>query len=158
MDTSDEAGIVIECGTEDCEDEVEPGIDYVDEADEEDNHEEEKENKLGGKTTNMKTEGKTSNEKNTNRKRPTSAQLVEKAIGKSMDQVARAQEQSDERFLALEEKRLKFDERVFELENKRWKEDKDREEQRRREEREFQLQVFQHLADCVLFVTVIIFV
>lgn len=79
--------------TEDCEDEVEPGIDYVDEAAEEDNHEEEKENKLGGKTTNMKTEGKTSNEKkNTNRKRPTSAQLVEKAIGKSMDQVARAQE------------------------------------------------------------------
>ena len=155
LDTSDEARIVIECGTEDCEDEVEPGIDYVDEADEEDNHEE---NKLEGKTTNMKTEKKTSNEKkNTNRKRPTSAQLVEKAIGKSMDQVARAQEQSDEHFLALEEKRLKFDERVFELENKRWKEDKDREEQRCREEREFQLQVYQHLADCVLFVTVLIF-
>ena len=86
------------------------------------------------------------------RKRVTSAQLVERAIGKSMLQMTKIQEESDERFIGVEEKRLKFDERVFEVENEkcreererqeqRHKEDQQREEQRRREEREFQLKV-----------------
>ena len=86
------------------------------------------------------------------RKRLTSAQLVERAIGKSMLQMAKIQEESDERFIGVEEKRLKFDERVFEVENEkcreerdrqeqRHKEDQQREEQRRRDEREFQLKI-----------------
>ena len=49
---------------------------------------------------------------------------------------------TDVRFLELEENRLKLEERQLELEDRRLKEEQEREAQRRREEREFQQNLF----------------
>ena len=80
-------------------------------------------------------------QKGKKRKRPCRRELIEKTIEGVMTKAAKAQEESDIRFLEIEEKRLKFDELMMEMENKRWKEEREREERQRREEREFQLKV-----------------
>ena len=66
-----------------------------------------------------------------------------------MKKATKTQEESDMKLLAVEEKRLKFDELVLEMENKRWKEDREREERQCREEREFQLKVKFNVFMCV---------
>ena len=76
------------------------------------------------------------------KKRPTKEDKFEKAINSVVEKVVKYNKESDERFIELEEKRMKMDERMMELEDRRWKEEQEREAQRRREEREFQLRLF----------------
>ena len=83
------------------------------------------------------------------RKRPSKKAVVEKTIEHVMKKATKTQEESDMKLLAVEEKRLKFDELVLEMENKRWKEDREREERQCREEREFQLKVKFNVFMCV---------
>ena len=49
---------------------------------------------------------------------------------------------SDERFIELEEKRMKLDEMMLKMEQDRMRENEAREERRRKEDREFQLRLF----------------
>ena len=65
----------------------------------------------------------------------------EKAIS-VFERVLSHSKDTDVRFLELEEKRLKLEERQLELEDRRLKEEQEREAQRRREEREFQQNLF----------------
>lgn len=50
--------------------------------------------------------------------------------------------QNDDRYIEMEEKRMKLDERLMEMDEQHRKESSERELQQRREEREFQLKVF----------------
>ena len=79
------------------------------------------------------------------RKRPCKRELIERTIQGLMKKAAKAQEESDLRFLELEERKLMFDEKILEMENKRWKDDKDREQQQHRKEREVQLKVMRYI-------------
>ena len=65
----------------------------------------------------------------------------EKALGTIVDKMMQSQKESDEMFMSLEEKRMRFDERLMEMEDRRLREDKEREERLRREERDFQLRM-----------------
>ena len=63
-------------------------------------------------------------------------------MGTLVSGITKALSSSDERFLQLEEKRIKLDEMMLEMEEDRRKESDEREERRRRDEREFQLKLF----------------
>ena len=78
------------------------------------------------------------------RKRPSRRDIIEQAMEGVIKKAAKEHEKSDLRYLEMEEKRLEFDKLMLEMENQRWKEERDREEQRHREEREFQLKVCWH--------------
>ena len=67
---------------------------------------------------------------------------IEKAMGTLVSGITKALSGSDERFLQLEEKRIKLDEMMLKMEEDRRKESDEREERRRRDEREFQLKLF----------------
>lgn len=75
------------------------------------------------------------------RTRLTRTEAMEKSMHKTVTKLAKLQEESDLRYLEVEEKRLKFEERIFE---KRQKENREREIQQKREEREFQFKVQLH--------------
>ena len=63
-------------------------------------------------------------------------------MGTLVSGITKALSSSDERFLQLEEKRIKLDEMMLKMEEDRRKESDEREERRRRDEREFQLKLF----------------
>ena len=67
---------------------------------------------------------------------------IEKAMGTLVSGITNALSGSDERFLQLEEKRIKLDEMMLKMEEDQRKESDEREERRRRDEREFQLKSF----------------
>ena len=67
---------------------------------------------------------------------------LEKTLDTFMKGMAKALSSSDERFINLEEKRIKLDKMMLKMENDRIKENEAREERRRREDREFQLKMF----------------
>ena len=84
-------------------------------------------------------EKKTEVKESQKRKKRTREEKFEKVMNVIIEKVTQAQKESDEMFVKLEEKRLKFDEHMMEMEDRRVREDREREERQRREEREFQL-------------------
>ena len=78
------------------------------------------------------------------RKQPAREEMFENAMKTPMEKIAEMNEESEKRYMELEEKRLKMDEHMLEIEERRRKEDQEREERLRREEREFQLRVCAH--------------
>lgn len=66
---------------------------------------------------------------------------LDKSLNTVVTVVTKAQKESDQMFLAFEEKRLKLDETLLMMEDRRMREDKEREERQRKEEREFQLRM-----------------
>ena len=91
------------------------------------------------------TQAEVKSERKRKKKRPAREEMFEKAMETAMKKVAQMNEESEKRFMELEEKRLKLDEHMMEMEERRRKEDLEREDQQRREEREFQLRVYVHI-------------
>lgn len=79
------------------------------------------------------------------RTRLTRTEAMEKSMKKTVAKIAKLQEESDLRYLEVEEKRLKFEERMLEMEEKRQKENREQEIQHKREEREFQFKVHEKI-------------
>ena len=77
------------------------------------------------------------------RKRNTKLDKVEKAMEKVCDKMTKGQADSDKLFIDLEEKRMKLDYEMLKMEQEWRKEEAERAERQRREERDFQLRVFQ---------------
>ena len=75
------------------------------------------------------------------KKKCTRENKFEKAMSVIVDKMSKANKESDEIFVKLEEKRMKLEERMMEMEFERMREDKARQESQRREEREFQLRM-----------------
>ena len=71
-------------------------------------------------------------ERTKRKRRPVREKKFEKAMEIAMNKVAKMNEQSDKRYVELEEKRLQLDEHMMEMEQRQ-----------RREDREFQLKVCQ---------------
>lgn len=67
---------------------------------------------------------------------------IEKTMETFVKGISKVLGSSDERFIVLEEKRMKFEEIMLKMEEDRLKESEAREERRRKEEREFQLKLF----------------
>lgn len=59
----------------------------------------------------------------------------------AVTKMAKLQEESDLRYLEVEEKRLSFEERMLEIEDRRQRENREREIEQKREDREFQLKI-----------------
>lgn len=59
----------------------------------------------------------------------------------TVTKMAKLQEESDLRYLEVEEKRMRFKERMLEMEDRRQRENREREIEQKREDREFQLKV-----------------
>ena len=71
------------------------------------------------------------------RKRKTKeSSRMERALKEVVELVTEAQKKSDELFISLEEKRMKFDEQILLMEDQQRREDKEREDRRWKEERE----------------------
>ena len=66
---------------------------------------------------------------------------LDKTLNSVVNVITTAQRESDRMYMALEEKRIRFEENLLEMEDRRLREDKEREERRRREERDFQLKM-----------------
>ena len=77
------------------------------------------------------------------RTRPTRSEAIEKSMNGAVLKMAKLQEESDMRYLEVEEKRLKFEERMLEMEDRRRKESMERDIEQKREEREFQFKVYE---------------
>ena len=77
------------------------------------------------------------------RKRNTKLDKVEKAMEKVCDKMTKGQADSDKLFIDLEEKRMKLDYEMLKMEQEWRKEEAERAERQRREERDFQIRVFQ---------------
>ena len=77
------------------------------------------------------------------RTRPTRSEAIEKSMNGAVLKMAKLQEESDMRYLEVEEKRLKFEERMLEMEDRRRKENMERDIELKREEREFQFKVYE---------------
>ena len=81
------------------------------------------------------------------KKRPaTKEDRLEKVMSAVVSKVLKGQEESDIRFMGLEEKRMRLEEKMLELEDRRYREEREREERLHREDREFQLRMFTMMA------------
>ena len=76
------------------------------------------------------------------RKKNIKLEKMEKAMDKICERVTKGQVESDKLFVELEEKRMKLDYEMMRMEQDRRREEADRAERQKREEREFQLQLF----------------
>ena len=66
---------------------------------------------------------------------------LDKTLNTVVNVITTAQRESDRMYMALEEKRIRFEENLLEMEDRRLREDKEREERQRREERDSQLKM-----------------
>ena len=70
---------------------------------------------------------------------------IDKSLATLVNAVTKAQKESDQMFIAFEEKRMKLDEKLLMMEDRRLRDEKEREERQRKEEREFQLRMMMML-------------
>ena len=79
-------------------------------------------------------------------KKRTRDEKIEKAMENFVKGISTALGSSDERFIELEEKHMKFDEMMLKMEQDRIRENEAREERRRKDDKEFQLRLFSILS------------
>ena len=69
---------------------------------------------------------------------------IERTVG-VVEKLTLAMQDSDDKILQLEEKRMKFEEKLIEMEYQRVREKEEREERQRKEDRDFQMRLFSML-------------